>query len=366
MYARGWLEKLVLPGSGAKQVVMDGTAGIITAGTGANAVTLNGTTGEMKAKKAVISGTTIDNNGVVSNRLAAGNVEIKDDRISGINTSKITNNTDAANKEYVDNKIAASAKPTTLENGKNTIVEDVPNGTHGKKYKVNLADDITLGTAGNAVRINGTNGTIKAGEIELDGVNKTATVGDVSINGTDKKITAGEVVLDGTNKKATIGDVTVDGAAKAITVGTIKIDGVQNVVGGLSNKTWNVNNPQAVTGQAATEDQLKLVNDSANTKIADLENKGIDFEGNNGGVVHRNLGSKLTIKGGLTDTTGAVSKNLGVKKNGDGLEIVMSENPEFNSVVAGTGADTKVTIGDTGVAVGTKTYITKDGINANG
>lgn len=111
---------------------------------------------------------------------------------------------------------------------------------------------------------------------------------------------------------------------------------------------------------------MKLVNDSANTKIADLENKGIDFEGSNGGVVHRNLGSKLTIKGGLTDTTGAVSKNLGVKKNGDGLEIVMSENPEFNSVVAGTGADTKVTIGDAGVAVGTKTYITKDGINANG
>ena len=94
---------MVLPGSGANQVVMDGTAGIITAGTGANAVTLNGTTGEMKAKKAVISGTTIDNNGVVSNRLAAGNVEIKDDRISGINTSKITNNTDPANKEYVDN-----------------------------------------------------------------------------------------------------------------------------------------------------------------------------------------------------------------------------------------------------------------------
>src|SRR5690606_16752073 len=44
---------------------------------------------------------------------------------------------------------------------------------------------------------------------------------------------------------------------------TIRIDGDTGTIGGLSNRTFDPNN--IVNGQAATEDQLKLISDVANT-----------------------------------------------------------------------------------------------------
>ena len=53
-----------------------------------------------------------------------------------------------------------------------------------------------------------------------------------------------------------------------LAVGTahpVTVDGTAGTVTGLTNAAWNVNNPQAVTGRAATEDQLKTVNTQVNT-----------------------------------------------------------------------------------------------------
>ncbi len=105
----------------------------------------------------------------------------------------------------------------------------------------------------------------------------------------------------------------------------------------------------------------------------DISAKGMAFVGNDNASVARALGSTLSIKGGMAaadvaDNSKVSGKNLGVRKNAasDGLELVMSENPEFTTVTVGTAADTKVKIGDAGVAVGAETYITKAGLNANG
>ena len=99
-----------------------------------------------------------------------------------------------------------------------------------------------------------------------------------------------------------------------------------------------------------------------------LSDAGMKFEGNDGNPVARKLGETLSVQGGLSNFTGEVSgKNIGVKSNaaGDGLTLVMTENPEFNTVTAGMATNTKVTMGDSGVRVGDKTYIDKDGLHAN-
>ena len=54
-----------------------------------------------------------------------------------------------------------------------------------------------------------------------------------------------------------------------------------NFVTGLDNKSWNADNPQAVSCRDATEDKLKSVNDKVNTKVTNI-NKGLHFNGENG------------------------------------------------------------------------------------
>ena len=172
-------------------------------------------------------------------------------------------------------------------------------------------------------------------------------------------------------------DVKVD----SVTAGNTVINNNGLTVGGntyVTNNGINANN-QTITNVASggtTDSNAANIGDvktAVNNAVTNVTNtltaKGLDFEGNDGAAnkVHRNLGTKLTVKGGLADvTTGVSGKNLGVKKNaaGDGLDLVMSEKPEFKEVTAGTGTN-KVVINDNGVHVGGKTYINNSGLNAN-
>ena len=163
----------------------------------------------------------------------------------------------------------------------------------------------------------------------------------------------------------------------SVTTGNTVINNNGLTVGGktyVTNNGLNANN-QTITNVASggtTDSNAANIGD-VKTAVTNVTNaltaKGLDFEGNDGvaNKVHRDLGTKLTVKGGLADvTTGVSGKNLGVKKNaaGDGLDLVMSEKPEFKEVTAGTGTN-KVVINDNGVHVGGKTYINNSGLNAN-
>ena len=197
----------------------------------------------------------------------------------------------------------------------------------------------------------------------------------------ESKLTDGNigVVSNGTNtlniKLAK--DVKVD----SVTTGNTVINNNGLTVGGktyVTNKGINANNQtitnvasggNTTTNAANIGDVQTAVNNAVTNVTNTLTAKGLDFEGNDGAAnkVHRDLGTKLTVKGGLADvTTGVSGKNLGVKKNaaGDGLDLVMSEKPEFKEVTAGTGTN-KVVINDNGVHVGGKTYINNSGLNAN-
>ena len=238
------------------------------------------------------------------------------------------------------------------------------------------------------------------------GLNFDANTGGAKNNLLGSKVT---IKGDGSNINAEItqanGDTTINMTlGNTIKVGTAKpvtIDGTTGHVTGLQNKDWNVDNPVAVSGRAATEDQLKKVNDKVNTNKAAIDknagdintnkqnitknagdiaknktdiaqnkqdistintkiNKGLNFAGDTGTVSNRQLCDTVTVKGGAT---GALSDgNIGVASDGSGtLNVKLAKTlTGLDSVTAGG-----TTINNSGLTVGGKTYVSPSGLNAN-
>ena len=171
----------------------------------------------------------------------------------------------------------------------------------GTAIKMSLNDTITLGTdPAKQITVDGSTGTITAG----NGANQ------VTIDGSTGSVTAGNTV------KA--GDVIMGNQSSGGQNG--------NFVTGLDNKTWNPNNPVAVTGRAATEDQLKAVNDDFNEKAKNGRVFQGDQAGNDGKVI-RGLGDTMNLKGGA-DVNRLSDNNLAVVKNaaGDGYDIKLAKD----------------------------------------
>ncbi|WP_343094661.1 ESPR-type extended signal peptide-containing protein [Veillonella parvula] len=231
------------------------------------------------------------------------------------------------------------------------------------------------------------------------GLNFDANTGGAKNNLLGSKVT---IKGDGSNINAAItqanGDTTINMTlGNTIKVGTanpVTIDGTTGYVTGLQNKDWNVDNPVAVSGRAATEDQLKKVNDKVNTNkdqidknkqaIADNKqnitnnanniaqnkqdistintkiNKGLNFAGDTGTVSNRQLGDTVTVKGGATGTLS--DGNIGVVSDGNGtLNVKLAKTlTGLDSVTAG---NTK--IDNSGLTVGGKNYVSPSGLNAN-
>ena len=73
------------------------------------------------------------------------------------------------------------------------------------------------------------------------------------------------------------------GLGNKITVGTahpVTVDGDAGHVTGLTNTDWNVDNPVAVSGRGATEDQLKAVNEKVNTNKTQIDKNKQDIADN--------------------------------------------------------------------------------------
>ena len=178
---------------------------------------------------------------------------------------------------------------------------NIKTSVDGTAVKMSLNDTITLGTdPAKQVKVDGSTGTITTG----NGANQ------VTIDGSTGSVTAGNTV------KA--GDVIMGNQSSGGQNG--------NFVTGLDNKTWNPNNPVAVTGRAATEDQLKAVNDDFNEKAKNGRVFQGDQAGNDGKVV-RGLGDTMNLKGGA-DVNRLSDNNLAVVKNaaGDGYDIKLAKD----------------------------------------
>ena len=187
-----------------------------------------------------------------------------------------------------------------------------------------------------------------------------AAIGGTAKASTVKPKDANVTVIESTN--AAGGKEYTVGLGNKITVGTahpVTVDGDAGHVTGLTNTDWNVDNPVAVSGRGATEDQLKKVNDKVNTNKTAID-KGLNFDGDSGAVINKKLGEKLSVKGGATGTLS--DGNIGVESDGNGtLNVKLAKTLSgLDSVTAGG-----TTINNSGLTVGGKTYVSPTGLNAN-
>ena len=238
------------------------------------------------------------------------------------NVADGTAGTDAVNVNQLnDVKTLAGQHTTVKAKDSNITVTEGTNGTGGKEYTVGLGDKVTLGTdPSKQVSIDGTTGIIKAGD-----------------------------------------KVTIDGTTGNIDAGKVKINGKDGTVNGLTNKTWDPNN--ITSGQAATEDQLKAVDQKITNTSEELTKKGMDFAGNDG-EFHRDLGDKVTIKGEGTKAASEYSgENIKTFADANGnLTVKMDKNLKTETIVATgkNGKDGKIGInGKDGVT--TNISVTRDG-----
>ena len=270
--------------------------------------------------------TTINNNGltiggntfVTNNGFNANNTQIK-------NVKAGTEDSDAVNLKQLNEVKAAS--DTKVKGSKNIHVEEEINDlTKAKTYTVNLKDTVTLGSGSTSVHFDGTTGIIRAGE----GANA------VNINGTNGTINSGKVTINGGS--GTVND--------------------------LTNRTWDPN--KITNGQAATEDQLKVVDNKIDKNTEDLTKKGLNFKGDSGEVIHKDLGQTLELKGGESDASKLSNGNIGVVNENGNLNVKLAKNLKgLDSVTVGSDPNKQVVLDDKGVSVGGKTYISNEGLNAN-
>ena len=279
--------------------------------------------------------TTINNDGlainnkqfVTANGFNANNTQIK-------NVTAGVEDNDAVNVKQLNDVKAASN--TKVEGSKNINVDEtVDNVTKAKTYTVALKDTVTLGSGNTAVNIDGTKGIVKAG----DGTNA------VTINGVNSTINAGKVAIDGVTGNINAGKVLVNGA--------------NGTVNNLTNITWD---PAHITsGQAATEDQLKVVDNKIDKNTENLTKKGLNFQADSGEVIHKDLGQTLDVVGGITDKAKLSDNNIGVVSENGKLNVKLAKDlTGLNSVTTG-----QTTINNNGLTIGGNTFVTNNGFNAN-
>ena len=346
-----------------------------------------------------------------------------------INVAAGTNDSDAVNVAQLK-AVTSNASWTAQGNGsdvnavKNGSKVNFADGTNttasvtkdasGKvtTVKYNLKKDVDLGPNGSLavgdVKINSTG--INAGNKQItnvasggDVVTNAANIGDINriVTAKDKYITKGKATYqtngDGTaaltgtnnltanitglkNNYVTSGSVSNDG--KTLTLerndtGKVNVD-LSKIFTEVAKEDYHlVANPEAgsqgkykadssgnmvltVANEKGEKKQVTLTDIASkaqqNTNTTNITNinktieKGLNFGGDSGADINKKLGEKLEIKGGASaDLTDG---NIGVVSDGTKLNVKLKKDVNL-------GADGSLTING-------KTYVNKDGLNANG
>ena len=370
-------DKLSIKGGAAAANLTDNNIGVVSDGSTLNVKLAKTLTG---LDSVTAGGTTINSSGLT----VGGKTYVTPNGINA-NDKKITNVADgevAANSKDAVNGGQLHAAKIELNNNINDAKTELNKNIGDAKTELNKnindAKTELNGNIDNAkTELNNNISTAKNDVINTGlkfdadtGGAKTNKLGSkVTVNGDDNITTeisqTGDDTKIGLKLKKDL-NVTTITAADTVKAGTVTM-GKQsggaggangNFVTGLDNKSWNADNPQAVSGRAATEDQLKSVNDKVNTNVTNI-NKGLNFNGDSGAAINKKLGDTVTIKGGaMADFT---DNNIGVVSDGSTLNVKLAKTlTGLDSVTAGG-----TTINGSGLTVGGKTYVTPNGINAN-
>ena len=321
-------------------------------------------------------------------------------KLSDNNIGVVSNGTDTLNVKLAKTLTgleSVTAGSTTINNdgltvGGKTYV--TPNGINANNQKItNVADGSHPNDAVNYGQLQkAINGTAKASTVKAKDANVTVTEGTNANGG--KEFTVG------------LGNKINVGAAHPVTV-----DGDTGHVTGLTNTDWNVDNPVAVSGRGATEDQLKKVNDKVNKNRSDIDKnkqdiagnkqninknagdianntqninknkqdisdinktleKGLNFAGDTGAVSNRKLGDTVTIKGGA-DAAKLSDNNIGVVSDGNGtLNVKLAKELQGLTSTTFTNGGNNTVINGDGMTInpagGNKVSLTKDGLDNGG
>lgn len=212
-------------------VEIDGTGdGLIDVGNGN--IVLDGSDGSIKAGDVTIN---TDGDGTING--LTNTTWDPDDYVSG--QAATEDQLKAVSDTLADVAELAAQHSTVSAGDSNIVITETTNADDGIDYELKLADKIDIGTGSNKVTIDGDNGTISTGNVNINGAN---------------------------------GMISAD---------KITIDGGSGTIGGLTNKTWD--GTTYVSGQAATEDQLKIVSDTS-----------VKYDVDNSGTINYN---KITLEG---------------------------------------------------------------------
>ena len=292
----------------------------------------------------------------VSGRAATENqLKAVDDQVAA-NKANITKNAGdiKTNKDNIDKNTTAIARKISL-GGDTGSTDEKSLSTGDVKFNIK-------GQNGIVTEANGDDVTVKLDDDTANKINNAANtdlsnltdagkqqVKDLSAwnvvanNGTAEKVEGGNTVkfIDGDNISitqngkdftiATKKDVTFDTVTANDTITAPKVkatDGVETPeVTGLTNKTWVPGQTQPVSGRAATEDQLKAVDDQVEANKANITKNAGDIAANKAQIDKNTeaIGRKISLGGntGSTDekslSTGDVKFNI---KGENGLTTV--------------------------------------------
>ena len=267
----------------------------------------------------------------------------------------------AANKDNINNNTTAIARKISLDGDTGSTTEKSLS-TGDVKFKIKGENGITTVAAGNDV-------TVKLDDATKDKINNAANqdlsnltpageqqVKDlaawnvVANNGTAEKVQGGDTVkfINGDNIEitqngkdftvATKKNVTFDTVTANDTITAPKVKATNGVetpqVTGLTNTTWVPGQTQPVSGRAATEDQLKAVDDQVAANKANITKNAGDIKTNKDNIaankaqIDKNteaIGRKISL-GGDTGSTDEKSLSTGdVKFNIKGQNGIVTE-----------------------------------------
>ena len=271
-----------------------------------------------------------------------------DDQVAA-NKDNITKNAGdiKTNKDNIDKNTTAIARKISLGGNTGTTTEkslstaDVKFNIKGENGLTTEAKDdnvtVKLDTATKDKIDNAANQDLS--NLTPDGkkqVKDLAAWNVVANNGTAEKVLGGDTVkyINGNNivitqsgkdfTFATKPDVTFDSvtANQTVTAPTVKATtGVETPqVTGLTNKTWVPGQTQPVSGRAATEDQLKAVDDQVQANKDNITQNAGDIATNKTNIA-KNAGDIADNKQKIADNTTAINKNAGdIGKNKDNID----------------------------------------------
>ena len=291
---------------------------------------------------------------------AAGNETVKIDGDKGINAGdkKITNVADGvadkdavnmsqlkktddkaeANKTAIQQNTAALANKISLEGNTGSTTEKSLNDGN-VSFKIKGEDGLTTVASGNDVTVkldtdtknkidNATNNAANAADKDLSNltpageqkvkdlaawkvVANSGTAEDVKGGDTVKFINGDNIEITQAGKDFTIStkkDVTFDSVTANQTITAPKVKATTGVetpqVTGLTNTDWIPGQTQPVSGRAATEDQLKKVDDQVAANKDNITKNANDIATNKGNIDKNTAAIARTISlGGNTGTT---------------------------------------------------------------